>query len=150
MARWLTHAATDGPYYESIGPWLNIRATWLNEFGGLPVLLLRRSLYIFFNLHQISPTGQLLTQTIYRSTGGSSLEIWLRHLGEGISFQKTYQASNGCKKSNWTGSAFFIGGGYVWNDVYTIAAANNVVVVGGGDPVCLSMLESFAFVKSHC
>jgi FAD/FMN-containing dehydrogenase len=69
-----------------------------------------------------------------RSTGYGSLEVWIRHLRQGITFQETYAASDKCTESNWKGSAFTIGGGYVWGDVYTEATKQNVVVVGGGDP----------------
>lgn len=68
-----------------------------------------------------------------RSTGYGSLQIWIHYLKTGISFQSTYAGS--CTKSGWTGSAVSIGGGYTWEDVYPLAAANNVVVVGGGSPV---------------
>lgn len=50
-------------------------------------------------------------------------------------FQPTYKPSCQCAKRNWTGSAFTIGGGYTWEDVYPEAAARNVIVVGGGTPV---------------
>jgi hypothetical protein len=69
-----------------------------------------------------------------RSTGYGSLQVWIRHLRQGITFQKTYQASDKCTKCSWTGSAFTIAGGYVWAEVYAEATAQNVIVVGGGDP----------------
>lgn len=69
-----------------------------------------------------------------RSTGYGSLEIWIRYLEQGIVFQDTYSPSDGCKSSNWEGSAFKIAGGYVWEDVYAEATKRNVIVVGGGDP----------------
>ena len=69
-----------------------------------------------------------------RSAGYGSLQVWIRHLRQGITFQKAYQASDKCTKSSWTGSAFTIAGGYVWEDVYAQATAKNVIVVGGGDP----------------
>ncbi|KAL2069926.1 hypothetical protein VTL71DRAFT_14605 [Oculimacula yallundae] len=69
-----------------------------------------------------------------RSTGYGSLEVWIRHLRQGIQFQKRYIASDRSTESGWTGSAFFIGGGYVWGDVYAEANKRNVVVVGGGNP----------------
>lgn len=69
-----------------------------------------------------------------RSQGYGSLEIWLRYYRTGINFQKTFQSSCGCTKTNWTGSAVKVGGGYQWSDVYAVAKANNVVVVGGGAP----------------
>jgi hypothetical protein len=75
-----------------------------------------------------------------RSTGYGSLQVWIRHLRQGITFQKIYVASDKCSKSGWTGSAFKVAGGYVWGEVYSEAAKNNVVVVGGGDPVCCPSL----------
>ncbi|KAF9461436.1 isoamyl alcohol oxidase [Collybia nuda] len=70
-----------------------------------------------------------------RSTGFGSLEIWIRHLRKGIIFQQTYVPSSGkCSQNTWTGSAFVIGGGYAWSEVYAVASARSVVVVGGGDP----------------
>jgi hypothetical protein len=72
---------------------------------------------------------------LFRSSGYGSLQVWIHHLRQGITFQKTYTAPDSCKKSGWKGSAIKIGGGYVWGEVYAIAAANNVIVVGGGDPV---------------
>jgi FAD/FMN-containing dehydrogenase len=69
-----------------------------------------------------------------RSTGYGSLQVWIRHLRQGIAFQETYAAPDKCTKSSWTGSAFSIAGGYVWEDVHVEAAAKNVIVVGGGDP----------------
>ena len=38
-----------------------------------------------------------------------------------------------------------IGGGYTWQDVYSEAASKNVVVVGGGTPVCQCWLQSADF-----
>lgn len=73
-----------------------------------------------------------------RSTGYGSLEIWIRNLRQGIIFQQTFAASDGCTKSDWTGSSITIAGGYVWQDVYAEANKRNVVVVGGGDPVRVS------------
>ena len=70
-----------------------------------------------------------------RSTGFGSLQVWIRYLRNGIDFQQEYQPSVHCTGSGWTGSAFTIGGGYTWEDVYPEAAARNVVVVGGGTPV---------------
>jgi hypothetical protein len=67
-----------------------------------------------------------------RSDGYGSLEIWIRHLRTGVKFQKANTC--GCSSSSWSGSTFVIGGGYTWSDVYPIAQANNVVVVGGGTP----------------
>lgn len=67
-----------------------------------------------------------------RSDGYGSLEIWIRHLRTGVTFEESYPC--GYPATAWTGSAFTIGGGYTWSDVYPIAKANNVVVVGGGTP----------------
>jgi FAD/FMN-containing dehydrogenase len=69
-----------------------------------------------------------------RSEGPLGLEAWIRHLREGITFQKTFKSATGCTKSGWTGSAFKIAGAYTWGDVYKQAQANNVIVVGGGTP----------------
>ncbi|KAF6232898.1 hypothetical protein HO173_008861 [Letharia columbiana] len=69
-----------------------------------------------------------------RSTGYGSLQVWIRYLRTGIKFQETYQQSGACSKSSWKGSAFVIGGGYTWEDVYSEAASRNVIVVGGGTP----------------
>lgn len=78
----------------------------------------------------------------HRSTGDGSLAVWIHNLRQGITFQKKYTASDRCSKSGWTGSAIKIGGGYVWGEVYAIAEANNVIVVGGGDPVSLTLRNS--------
>lgn len=77
----------------------------------------------------------MLSKFLFRSTGYGSLQLWIHHLRQGITFQKTYAASDSCKNSGWNGSAIKIGGGYIWGDVYAVAEANNVLVVGGGDPV---------------
>lgn len=69
-----------------------------------------------------------------RSTGAGSLQVWIHNLKTGIKFQPKFQST--CRNSSWTGAAFSVGGGYTWEDVYPMAAANNVVVVGGGTPVC--------------
>jgi hypothetical protein len=73
-----------------------------------------------------------------RSEGYGSLEVWLRHnnrhLRTGVMFQETFPLTNGCKETNWTGSAFTIGGGHTWKDVIPEAKARNVVVVTGGTP----------------
>lgn len=69
-----------------------------------------------------------------RSEGHGGLEVWIRHLRNGITFQKTFKPSTKCTRSDWTGSAFKIAGAYTWGDVYAQAKANNVVVVGGGTP----------------
>ncbi|KIY02615.1 uncharacterized protein Z520_01080 [Fonsecaea multimorphosa CBS 102226] len=69
-----------------------------------------------------------------RSEGSHGLEIWLRHLRNGITFQSTFNSSTGCAGVNWTGSAFKIAGGYTWGDVGLEAQRHNVVVVNGGTP----------------
>ncbi|CZT06861.1 related to isoamyl alcohol oxidase [Rhynchosporium graminicola] len=66
-----------------------------------------------------------------RSTGYGSLEVWIRHLRQGIEFQETYTPRDQCNESGWTGSAVSIGGGYVWGDVYAEANKRNVVVTVG-------------------
>lgn len=76
-----------------------------------------------------------INSSLNRSTGYGSLEIWIRYLRQGIVFQNIYSPSDGCKSSNWKGSAFKIAGGYVWGDVYAEATKQNMIVVGGGDPV---------------
>ncbi|KAI6777744.1 fad binding domain-containing protein [Emericellopsis cladophorae] len=67
-----------------------------------------------------------------RSDGYGGLEVWLRHFRNDIQFQKTFQPSDGCTKSGWTGSAIHIDGNYQWRDVYKVAKANDAIVVGGG------------------
>lgn len=69
-----------------------------------------------------------------RSTGYGSLQVWIRYLRTGITFQETYRPSCACSNSTWKGSAFVIGGGYTWEDVYGEAASRNMIVVGGGTP----------------
>lgn len=70
-----------------------------------------------------------------RSEGYGSLQIWIKYIQKGITYQPTYVPSDGCTKSGWTGAAFTIGGGYIWQDVYNEAFPRNLTVVGGGDPV---------------
>ena len=70
-----------------------------------------------------------------RSTGYGSLQVWVKYIRNGISFQRDYRPTDGCVKSGWRGSAIEISGGYVWSEVYAVAENNNVVVVGGGTPV---------------
>ena len=67
-----------------------------------------------------------------RSTGYGSLEIWVRSLRTGLSFESKYTST--CKTCSWTGAAITVGGGYTFDDVYKVAKANRVVVVGGGTP----------------
>lgn len=59
----------------------------------------------------------------------------MKYIKKGLVFQETYRPSSGCAKAIWKGSAFTIGGGYVWSDIYGLAAQRNVIVVGGGTPV---------------
>ncbi|KAH0835357.1 hypothetical protein AYO21_01574 [Fonsecaea monophora] len=69
-----------------------------------------------------------------RSEGANGLEIWIRHLRSGITFQETFKPSTRCTASKWTGSAFKIAGGYTWGDVGAEAQKHNVVIVNGGTP----------------
>jgi hypothetical protein len=77
----------------------------------------------------VSSTGHDL---LGRSDGYGGLELWLHSFRNGIYFQKTFESTNKCTKSGWTGSAFHIDGAYQWQDVYPVARANNVIAVGGG------------------
>ena len=72
---------------------------------------------------------------IGRSTGYGSLEIWIANLQSGVTYEKTYKSPSDCNANYWTGAAINVDGGYHWSDVYKVAQANNVVVVGGGCPV---------------
>lgn len=65
-----------------------------------------------------------------RSSGYGSLQIWIRYLRTGIDFHETFDQPG----SSWSGSAFTIGGGYEWIDVYEEAAKRDVIVVGGVSP----------------
>lgn len=67
-----------------------------------------------------------------RSDGYGSLEVWIKYLRTGVNF--TNEFKSGCEATNWTGAAISVGGGYTFDDVYPIAEANDVVVVGGGTP----------------
>lgn len=67
-----------------------------------------------------------------RADGYGSLEIWLRHYRNDIIFQQTFTPAKDCMKSGWTGSAIHIDGAWQWRDVYKVAKASNVIVVGGG------------------
>ncbi|KAL4888988.1 FAD-binding domain-containing protein [Aspergillus ambiguus] len=67
-----------------------------------------------------------------RSQGYGSLSIWIKHIRSGIRYQEQYKSSTECK-SNWTGSALTVGGGYVWQDVYRVADQHGVIAVGGSD-----------------
>ncbi|PYH88396.1 FAD-binding domain-containing protein [Aspergillus ellipticus CBS 707.79] len=68
-----------------------------------------------------------------RSQGYGALMIWIKYIKTGVTYHETYTPSDGCQL-NWTGSAFTVGGGYVWEDLYTAAASHDRIVVGGGDP----------------
>ena len=93
-----------------------------------------RGVMMSSNQHSIS----LITCS--RSTGYGSLEVWIRYLRQGVTYQETYSASNKCTKSNWQGGSITIAGGYVWSDAYEVSNQENVVIVGGGDPVCRDKL----------
>ena len=80
---------------------------------------------------------------LHRSTGYGSLQIWIHYLKSGITFQPQYAGR--CKNTGWNGATITIGGGYTFEDVYPLAAANNVVVVGGGTPV-----SDTSHPSSHC
>ncbi|KAL4757796.1 uncharacterized protein BDW70DRAFT_170995 [Aspergillus foveolatus] len=69
-----------------------------------------------------------------KSTGYGSLQIWVRYLRKGILFQPAFNLSTPCAACNWTGAAFTVSGGYVWDEVYEEAFARDLIVVGGGDP----------------
>ena len=69
-----------------------------------------------------------------RSAGEYGLEVWLRHYRKAITYQKTFKSTTGCTSSGWTGAAFKVDGSYVWGDVYKLAKAQNLIVVGGGTP----------------
>ena len=73
-----------------------------------------------------------------RSTGYGSLEIWMRYLRLGVSFEEVYSptaAYGQNQRSVWNGSAIEVSGGHDWDDVHAIAAANGVIVVNAGCPV---------------
>ncbi|RDW76897.1 isoamyl alcohol oxidase [Aspergillus mulundensis] len=69
-----------------------------------------------------------------KSAGYGSLQIWVRYLRKGIEYQGSFKPSRSCPLSDWTGSAFTVAGGYVWDELYQEAFARNLIVVGGGDP----------------
>ncbi|KAB8237010.1 isoamyl alcohol oxidase [Aspergillus alliaceus] len=70
-----------------------------------------------------------------KSEGYGALQIWIKYIQKGITYHETYVPSDHCKNTNWTGSAFTVAGGYVWEDVYQEAFKRNLTIVGGGDPV---------------
>ncbi|KAE8374542.1 isoamyl alcohol oxidase [Aspergillus bertholletiae] len=67
-----------------------------------------------------------------RSQGYGSLMIWIKYIRNGLQYHENYSSPSGCR-ANWTGSAFTVGGGYVWREVYYAAADKGQLVVGGGD-----------------
>ncbi|KAE8149553.1 hypothetical protein BDV25DRAFT_140665 [Aspergillus avenaceus] len=69
-----------------------------------------------------------------KSEGYGALQIWIKYIQKGITYHEQYTSSNNCKNTNWTGSAFTIAGGYIWEDVYKEAFKRNLTIVGGGDP----------------
>ncbi|CEL05041.1 Putative Isoamyl alcohol oxidase (AFU_orthologue; AFUA_3G07410) [Aspergillus calidoustus] len=69
-----------------------------------------------------------------KSLGYGSLQIWLRYIRKGITHQSRFKPSKACSKCDWTGAAFTVAGGYVWDEVYQEAFARDLIVVGGGDP----------------
>jgi hypothetical protein len=77
-----------------------------------------------------------------RSEGYGALQIWIKYIQKGITYQESYKASDGCGKSGWTGAAFTVAGGYIWSDVYAEVFKRNLTIVGGGDPVCSSGFSS--------
>ncbi|KAF9887201.1 hypothetical protein FE257_010455 [Aspergillus nanangensis] len=71
---------------------------------------------------------------IGKSEGYGSLQVWIKYLRDGITIDDKFKPSDQCTKSDWTGAAITISGGYVWRDVYNLAFPKNLTVVGGGDP----------------
>ncbi|KAH3463986.1 hypothetical protein KXX05_000863 [Aspergillus fumigatus] len=69
-----------------------------------------------------------------KSEGYGALQIWIKYIQKGITYQESYKASDGCGKSHWVGAAFTVAGGYVWQDVYAEVFKRNLTIVGGGDP----------------
>ena len=65
-----------------------------------------------------------------RSAGYGSLQVWMRYVRTGIVYHEHFEQAG----SSWNGSAFTIGGGYVWSDVYPEASKRGLIVVGGGTP----------------
>lgn len=56
---------------------------------------------------------------------------------EGIIDGPTYMPPKACSPNYWTGAAVQVNGGYRWANIYEVAEASNVIVVGGGCPVRL-------------
>ncbi|KAL3420422.1 hypothetical protein PVAG01_08921 [Phlyctema vagabunda] len=73
-----------------------------------------------------------------RSTGYGSLQIWTRYLRTGVDFANSFALSTPsplCESAPpWEGPSIRIGGGYEWGEIYKVAAANNVILVGGATP----------------
>jgi hypothetical protein len=61
--------------------------------------------------------------------------IWIKYIQTGLHFQERYVPSNFSCRANWTGSAITVGGGYIWEDVYALAAKHSSIAVGGDDKV---------------
>ncbi|KAK3666175.1 hypothetical protein LTR22_002839 [Elasticomyces elasticus] len=105
-------------------PWYAVNATLTQDVISAVTFAKRQNVRLV-----IKDTGHDL---LGRSTGYGSLEIWLRNLRTGLSFVSKHTST--CQADPWTGAAISIGGGYTFDDVYKVAKANNVVVVGGGTP----------------
>ncbi|KAH8888068.1 FAD/FMN-containing protein [Thozetella sp. PMI_491] len=73
-----------------------------------------------------------------RNDGYGSLEVWLRYFRNGITFQPAFSSSTGCTSCGWTGAALRVSGAYMFREVYPVARANNVIIVGGGSPTVCS------------
>ncbi len=85
-----------------------------------------------------------------RSTGFGSMHIWIKYLRTGIVYHEQYSPSDSCSNTNWSGSAFSVGGGYIWSDVYPEAWSRNLIVVGGGSPVSRSIkLRTFIITDNE-
>lgn len=52
-----------------------------------------------------------------------------------MSFQDGFSPAEGSCKTDWTGSAVTISGGYTFVDVYRFASEHGHIIVGGDDPV---------------
>lgn len=68
-----------------------------------------------------------------RSTGGASLQVWIRYMKNGLTFSAK-NPSTCTKGAYWSGATFTVAGGYVWGEAYKAAAEKGHIVVGGGDP----------------
>ncbi|KAI1325181.1 hypothetical protein F5Y16DRAFT_378559 [Xylariaceae sp. FL0255] len=69
-----------------------------------------------------------------RSDGFGSLEIWLRYFRNGMTIQSEseYKLSNACKAADWAGKTMTLDGPYMWGEVYSVAEASDMIMVGGG------------------